>query len=43
MSSRREERELRDDARAEWWLLPKAGLALLAVAALVFVREFFLP
>lgn len=38
-----EEQELREDARSEWWLLPKAGLALVAVAVLVFFRELFLP
>ena len=42
MSASDEEDEIKHDARAEWWLVPKALLALGAVAVIVIVREMLL-
>lgn len=35
-------KELTEDARKEWWLVPQAVLALAVVVAVVLVRELIL-
>lgn len=35
------QREIDDNRRSEYWLIPKAVLALAVVAALVVIREVF--